>query len=80
MPAGGSAERARHGGHGKAAVAAAKVPGTPGREQSRSRDKGVQDSGLKDYVRCHVPGVLPPGLSTPLDQGLGRAALHLILG
>ncbi|KAL1836987.1 hypothetical protein VTJ49DRAFT_4421 [Mycothermus thermophilus] len=38
-----------HGANGKAAVVAAKVPGTPRREQSHRSDKAVQDPGLKDY-------------------------------
>ncbi len=45
-----------HGGaNGKAAgvvlpSAAAKMPGTPRREQSHRLEKAVQDPGLKDYV------------------------------
>jgi hypothetical protein len=39
-----------HGANGKAAVVAAKVPGTPRREQSHRQEKAVQDPGLKDYV------------------------------
>ncbi|KAK4122296.1 hypothetical protein N657DRAFT_682095 [Parathielavia appendiculata] len=38
-----------HGVNGKAAVVAAKVPGTPRREQSHRQEKAVQDPGLKDY-------------------------------
>ncbi|KAL2266281.1 hypothetical protein VTJ83DRAFT_5633 [Remersonia thermophila] len=38
-----------HGANGKAAAVAAKVPGTPRREQNHRSDKAVQDPGLKDY-------------------------------
>ncbi|KAL2016629.1 hypothetical protein VTK56DRAFT_3247 [Thermocarpiscus australiensis] len=47
-PTVGSAERPYHGANGKAVVAA-KVPGTPRREQSHKQEKAVQDPGLKDY-------------------------------
>lgn len=46
---GSAAERPYHGANGKAVVAA-KVSGTPRREQSHRHDKAVQDPGLKDYV------------------------------
>lgn len=47
---GSAAERPYHGANGKAVVAA-KMPGTPRREQSHRQEKAVQDPGLKDYVR-----------------------------
>ncbi|KAL2261244.1 hypothetical protein VTK26DRAFT_4515 [Humicola hyalothermophila] len=48
-PSSSSAERPYHGANGKGAVVAAKVPGTPRREQSHRQEKAVQDPGLKDY-------------------------------
>ncbi|KAK3946046.1 hypothetical protein QBC46DRAFT_302417 [Diplogelasinospora grovesii] len=42
-------ERAYHGANGKAAVVAAKMPGTPRRDTGHAREKAVQDPGLKDY-------------------------------
>lgn len=49
----GVVERPYHGANGKAVVTAAKVPGTPRREQQQQghrQEKAVQDPGLKDYV------------------------------
>jgi hypothetical protein len=48
-PSSSSAERPYHGANGRAVVAA-KVPGTPRREQSYKQEKALQDPGLKDYV------------------------------
>ncbi|KAK4138010.1 hypothetical protein BT67DRAFT_439232 [Trichocladium antarcticum] len=47
-PSSSSAERPYHGANGRAVVAA-KVPGTPRREQSYKQEKALQDPGLKDY-------------------------------
>ena len=55
-PSSSSAERPYHGANGKGAVVAAKMPGTPRREQSHHRqEKAVQDPGLKDYVGTQIP-------------------------
>ena len=55
---GGPAERAYHGGVNGKAVVATKMPGTPRRDTGgHSRERAVQDPGLKDYVRFFLSHV-----------------------
>jgi len=75
MAPGSSAERgaSHHPPNGK--VVAAKVPGTPRKEVSRSRERmgAVQDPGLNDYVRFEGPICSPcpcrtaPGCGVAMD-------------
>ncbi|KAK0635153.1 hypothetical protein B0T17DRAFT_482890 [Bombardia bombarda] len=48
-PPGTPVDRSYHGANGNKAVVAAKMPGTPRRDNDHRREKAVQDPGLKDY-------------------------------
>src|SRR3569833_4618854 len=82
-----SGDRSYHHAAANGKVVAAKVPGTPRKETSSSRDRSgaVQDPGLKDYVRGQRRGRERVGVARGLpplsrEAPLCRVCCRLVLG